>query len=125
MHSNRPWNDTALTRLLGIEYPIVQGPFGGGLSSVALASTVSNAGGLGSYGAQGNKPEEIGPLVRELRAATDRPFAVNLWVSDRDPVVDSVTGDEFDRWTSALQPLFDELGVERPRFSPPFGPRFE
>jgi nitronate monooxygenase len=33
--------------MLGIQYPILQGPFGGNLSSVELVSTVSNAGGLG------------------------------------------------------------------------------
>jgi NAD(P)H-dependent flavin oxidoreductase YrpB (nitropropane dioxygenase family) len=43
------WNDTAAARRLGVQYPIVQGPFGGGFSSVKLAAEVSNAGGLGSY----------------------------------------------------------------------------
>ena len=43
---------TRLTRLLGAEVPIIQGPFGGGLSSVALTAAVSGAGGLGSFGAQ-------------------------------------------------------------------------
>ena len=51
------WNDTGLTRRLGLRYPIVQGPFGGGLSSPLLAATVSNAGGLGSFGAQGMTPD--------------------------------------------------------------------
>ena len=45
------WYKTKVTELLGIEYPIMQGPFGGGLSSVELVATVSNAGGLGGYGA--------------------------------------------------------------------------
>lgn len=45
-----------LTRLLGIELPIVLGPFGG-LSSVELTATVSNGGGLGSYGLYGYTPE--------------------------------------------------------------------
>lgn len=42
------WYNTKATKMLGIEYPILQGPFGGGLSSVNLVATVSNAGGLGS-----------------------------------------------------------------------------
>ena len=46
------WNDTPFTRRLGLRYPIVQGPFGGGMSSAVLAATVSNAGGLGSFGAE-------------------------------------------------------------------------
>ena len=36
------WNENRLTTLLGIEYPIIQGPLGG-LSSQRLAATVSNA----------------------------------------------------------------------------------
>ena len=35
---------------LGITHPIVQGPFGGGLSTPELTAAVSNLGGLGSYG---------------------------------------------------------------------------
>ena len=63
------WNDTALTRRLGIRYPIVQGPFGGGLSSARLVAAVSNAGGLGSFGAQGMTPNRIGEVVAEIRGA--------------------------------------------------------
>jgi len=38
---------TALCDLLGIEYPIIQGALGGGISGPELAAAVSNAGGLG------------------------------------------------------------------------------
>ena len=63
-----------LARALGLRHPIVQGPFGDGLSSVALAATVSSLRGLGSFGAVNLPAERIGPLVAELRAATDGPF---------------------------------------------------
>ena len=85
------WNDTAITRRLGIRYPIVQGPFGGGLSSARLVAAVSNAGGLGSFGAQGMTPERIGEVVREIRALTASPFAVNLWVSTEDASASGTT----------------------------------
>lgn len=39
-------------RRLGVELPVVQGPFGGGLSTTRLAATVSELGGLGSFGAR-------------------------------------------------------------------------
>ena len=52
-----------ITRRLGIRYPIVQGPFGGGLSSARLVAAVSNAGGLGSFGAQGMTPNRISEVV--------------------------------------------------------------
>ena len=68
-----------LTDLLGIDRPIVLGPFGG-LSSVALTAAVSSAGGLGSYGLYGYDGARIRETIASLRAATNRPFAVNLWL---------------------------------------------
>uniref|UniRef100_UPI0031DC5AEE NAD(P)H-dependent flavin oxidoreductase n=1 Tax=Saccharothrix mutabilis TaxID=33921 RepID=UPI0031DC5AEE len=80
MTSSAGADERRLTTLLGIEHPVVQGPLGGGLSSVALAAAVSNAGGLGSFGAHHLAPDAITALVTDLRAATAKPFAVNLWV---------------------------------------------
>lgn len=68
---------TAATELFGIQYPIVQA----GMiwcSGWRLASAVSNAGGLGIIGAGSMYPEVLRDHVRKCRAATDRPFAVNL-----------------------------------------------
>ena len=75
---------TRVTKKLGIRLPIVQGPFGGGLSSVRLLAAVSNAGGLGSFGAHYMTSTEIEGLVGEARQLTDRPFNINLWVKDQD-----------------------------------------
>ena len=44
------WNENRLTQMLGIDYPIIQGPLGG-LASQRLTAAVSNFGGLGSFGA--------------------------------------------------------------------------
>ena len=52
------WKQNRLTALLGIDYPIIQGPLGG-LSSQRLAAAVSNFGGLGSFGAHSLAPEAI------------------------------------------------------------------
>ncbi|WP_431198294.1 nitronate monooxygenase [Leifsonia xyli] len=68
-----------LTRLLGVETPIVLGPFGG-MSSVELTATVSEAGGLGSFGLYGFGPDRIHEVARELRERTAKPFALNLWL---------------------------------------------
>lgn len=76
---------TEVTRRLGLRHPLVQGPFGGGLSSVALVAAVGEAGGLGSYGAHHLSPEDILRLGVDLKRATGRPFALNLWVSRADP----------------------------------------
>ncbi|QGZ48726.1 DUF561 domain-containing protein [Streptomyces sp. QHH-9511] len=99
---------------LGIELPIVQGPFGGGLSSVELAVAVSEGGGLGSYGAHLLAPEEITDLVARLKADTDRPFAVNLWVPLEDGTALRPSEAELAAHVARLQPYYDELGVTAP-----------
>ncbi len=110
------WNDTAITRRLGIRYPIVQGPFGGGLSSARLVAAVSNAGGLGSFGAQGMTPNRIIEVVGEIRALTASPFAVNLWVSTEDAGASGATRSTYDAALVPLAPFFSELRVQPPSF---------
>ncbi|HYL72724.1 MAG TPA: nitronate monooxygenase [Bryobacteraceae bacterium] len=68
-----------LTKRLGIEHPIIQGPMGGGPSTPELVAAVSNAGGLGSLGAAYLKPDQIADAIRKIRALTDKPFNVNLF----------------------------------------------
>jgi enoyl-[acyl-carrier protein] reductase II len=68
---------TPITHLLGIEHPIIQG----GMiwcSGWRLAAAVSNAGGLGTLGAGSMYPEVLREHLAKLKAATDKPFAVNL-----------------------------------------------
>lgn len=68
---------TAVTKLLGIEYPIIQG----GMAWVAeyhLAAGVSEAGGLGIIGAGGAPASWVREQIREIRKITDKPFGVNL-----------------------------------------------
>jgi enoyl-[acyl-carrier protein] reductase II len=69
--------DCRITRLLGIRYPIIQA----GMiwaSGWRLASAVSNAGGLGIIGAGSMYPDVLLEHIRKCKAATDKPFAVNL-----------------------------------------------
>jgi nitronate monooxygenase len=113
------WNDTSLVSRLGIRYPIVQGPFGGGFSSPRLVAAVSNAGGLGSYGALGMTADGITKIVAEIRALTTAPFAVNLWVSTEDPGAFEVTREQFEAALRPLLPFYAELGVAPPSFAPP------
>ncbi len=77
------WAQTRVSARLGIQYPIIQGPLGG-LSSQRLTAAVSNYGGLGSFGAHGLDPRAIQDVIAELRSLTDKPFAMNLWVSMED-----------------------------------------
>jgi nitronate monooxygenase len=119
-----PAPSTPATDLLGIRHPIVQGPFGGGLSTVALAATVSQLGGLGSYGAHSLNADAIAPLVSELRAGTEAAFAVNLWVSDHDAGGLHLPAQEFDRAYAHFAPWFSELELPRPERPERYHPSF-
>jgi nitronate monooxygenase len=119
------WYQTKATEILGIQYPILQGPFGGNLSSVDLVSTVSNAGGLGGYGAYTLSPQELSDVARQLKAATHKPYNINLWVSDTDAVGGIVSDDQFKRAQELFKSYFDELGIAMPEKPAPFKTRFE
>jgi nitronate monooxygenase len=111
--------------MLDLRYPIIQGPFGGGLSSVALVSAVSNAGGLGSFGAHHLQPGEIASLATQLRAATKSSFAINLWVSTHDVAEAEVTRERFAKAVDRLGPVYDELAVTPPHYPDRFAATFE
>ena len=113
------WQKTRLTERLGLQYPIVQGPFGGGTSSPLLTATVSNAGGLGSYGAMAMTPDEIIAVCNEIRALTDRPFAMNLWVSrEDDEARDPALAERFQEAFGPLGPLYAAQHVPAPTLAP-------
>jgi nitronate monooxygenase len=116
---------TDAARRLGISHPVIQGPFGGGLSTPDLTATVSNLGGLGSYGAHVLEPDEIGALAAELRRRTARPFALNLWVSDHDPGGREPSPAALERAWGVFDLWFRELGLGRPELPTAYHPRFE
>jgi nitronate monooxygenase len=118
------WMRTKATQSLGIRYPIVQGPFGGGLSSTALAAAVSNAGGLGSFGAHALSPAQIGLLVKELSALTSLPFAINLWVPlPNEPR--AVEAEAFARHVARIHDHLAALGLPDPAMPEAFTQDFE
>jgi nitronate monooxygenase len=69
-----------LSELLGVEFPIIQAPMANN-AGPALAAAVSAAGTLGSVAGAGLSPAELRAAIHEVRAATDRPFAVNLFAA--------------------------------------------
>ena len=66
-----------INELFGIKYPIIQG----GMiwcSGWELASAVSNAGGLGLIGSGSMYPDVLRKHIKKCKAATDKPFGVNI-----------------------------------------------
>lgn len=111
--------------LLALDHPIVQGPFGGGLSTVELVSRVSNHGGMGSFGAHILTPDQVLETARAIEAKTSRAYALNLWVSDHDEGGLQVSDDAFASYAEQFMPYFNELGLDAPRRPEIFHERFE
>lgn len=108
-----------ITSLFGIDKPIIQA----GMiwcSGWELAAAVSNSGGLGIIGAGSMYPEVLKEQVKKCKAATDKPFAVNLpllypsieehvqtIIEEKVPIVFTSAGSP-KKWT----PLFKEHGIK-------------
>lgn len=101
--------------LLDIEYGIIQAPMAGGITTAALVSEVSNAGGLGMIAGGSLEPEALRSLIRETRQRTDRNFGVNLFI----PRAFAVTDAAIVRAYGRLRPAFDVFGLEQKPVTPP------
>lgn len=75
---------TPLTRLLGCHHPIVSAGMGGP-ARAELAAAVSNAGGFGLLGMVRESPDTIEREIAAVRAASDKPFGVNLIPAGTEP----------------------------------------
>lgn len=108
------WNKNRINQLFNTEFPVIQA----GMiwaSGWKLASAVSNAGGLGLIGAGSMYPDTLLHHLRQCKAATDKPFGVNLpllypdieqhiehIIREKVPVVFTSAGNP-KTWTSVLK----------------------
>jgi nitronate monooxygenase len=117
------------TRRLKLDAPIVQGPFGSGLSSVDLAVAVSECGGLGSFGVHHLDGPGIRDIAARIRARTQRTFALNLWIPHQGSENPQMTDAQWKGALELLRPWFEELRVPLPdrpeRFTPPYDEQVE
>ena len=103
-----------ITKLFGIKYPLIQAGMVWA-SGWRLTSAVSNAGGLGLIGAGSMYPEILREHIKKCKAATDKPFGVNvpLLYPDIDKLMDVIVSENVKivftsagnpkTWTSFLQ----------------------
>lgn len=68
---------TRLTRLLGIEAPVIQGGMAW-TATAELVAAVSDVGGLGVIGAGHMPTDVLRDQIRQTKSLTDKPFGVNL-----------------------------------------------
>lgn len=95
-----------LTRLFGIELPIIQAPMAG-VQGSALTIAVSQAGGLGSLPCAMLSLEALGAALTQIRAQTTKPINVNFFCH-HEPVPQAA---KQAMWLKQLAPYFAELGV--------------
>jgi len=102
--------NTLLTERLGIQHPIIQAPMAGGGDTPALVAAVCEAGALGSIGATYLTPQQIVETCAAVRARTQRPFGINLFVPERSLPDDIEMGTAVAR----VAPFYKELGLPPP-----------
>ncbi|OWJ57791.1 NAD(P)H-dependent flavin oxidoreductase [Paraburkholderia caledonica] len=104
--------------------PVVQAPMAGA-TTPELVAAVSNSGGLGTLAGAALSPEKIATDVAAIRALTDRPFGVNLFVLEPASPDDSTVR----RALEAIDPVRADLGLPpgRPleRYAPDFRAQLE
>ncbi|WP_321894293.1 NAD(P)H-dependent flavin oxidoreductase [Paraburkholderia heleia] len=98
---------TPFSRRFGLRLPLVQGPMAGGPTTPALVAAVSNAGGLGFLAGAALAPEKIASEVAAIRALTDKPFGVNLFVLDPAQPDDATVR----RALEAIDPVAAQFGL--------------
>jgi nitronate monooxygenase len=74
-----------LCEILGIRHPVLLAGMAGGYTTPELVAAVSAAGGLGAFGLNGMTVEAAGAAVRDARALTEAPIAVNVLVAPPTP----------------------------------------
>jgi nitronate monooxygenase len=119
------WTDTEVSRRFNLKAPIVQGPFGGGLSAVDLTVAVAEAGGLGSFGVHHLSSDGIKQTAAAIRAKTSKPFALNLWIPHEQSDDPPLTAEQFQRAVRTLAPYFKELNLPLPNRPSRFSPRYQ
>jgi nitronate monooxygenase len=101
---------TKMTKLLNIEYPIIQAPMAGGVTTPKLVAEVSNNGCLGMIGAGYMSPFSLREQIRETKQLTSKPFGINLFI----PSEFTVSVDEVKLANQKLLPIREELNLREP-----------
>src|SRR5436190_13084947 len=112
---------SSLARLLNIRHPVLQSGMGR-VAGPDLAAEVSRAGGLGILAGLNVPPDDLRAQIRRVRALTDAPFGVNLWLHPEvahpiEPA--SLAASEVGAVNAALNPARRAVGVAESTLPPP------
>ena len=93
---------------LGMTLPVIQGPMTGS-DTAQLAAAVSQGGALGMLGCGMRAPQAMRQAAQQVRALTDKPFGMNLFVLP----TPQPNATKIQAAMQRLAPLYAELGVEQ------------
>lgn len=103
-----------LTSKLGITYPIIKAPMFGS-DTPQFVAEVSNAGGLGTFGAGRMSGEAMTTVIKEIKTKTNKPFAVNIFIPEQ-----KLEGlEKVDKVNEIMDTYRKELGIDSPKLSTP------
>lgn len=115
------WNETVLTKLLDIQYPIIQAPMAGGATTPQLIAAVSNCGGLGSLGAGYLSADAIKLEIKRIRMLTKKIFSVNLFA----PQAHDTNLEQMQVACDAINMCSSDLNAAVAPMPGPYAPSFE
>ena len=97
-----------------LSHPVIQAPMAGGPSTPALTVAVSDAGGLGFLAAGYRTAEQLRADIAEVRASSDAPFGVNLFLVAKSPVDEAAVAS----YAREIEPTAAALGASlgEPRY---------
>ena len=114
---------TEFSGKLGLRLPLIAAPMAGGPSTPDLVAACSAAGALGSFGFAYTQPDEMKRQAALVRAKTDRPFGINLFVSPQPGAIDPASQ------RSALEAVaayYTEMNLAKPEaVKLPYAPDLE
>lgn len=109
------WHDNKFTKALHIHYPIIQAGMAGGTTTPELVAAVSNTGGLGTLGAGYMSADQMKKAIKKIKALTDKPFGVNLFI----PETPQISGYKMKKANDLLRSYREKLRLEEPEVSKP------
>ncbi|MBY0384066.1 nitronate monooxygenase [bacterium] len=78
--------ETAITKLFGIDYPIIAAPMFL-VSNTKMVTAASNAGGIGTFPALNFRPiENYRQAIRDIKSQTSKPFGINIIVQKKNKI---------------------------------------
>ena len=103
----RPFRQSPLLDLFGLQYPLIQAPMAGA-NDASMVIAVSGAGALGSLPCAMLDVKTAEAQLQQIRSATNRPFNVNFFCHQSV----QVTSGQDKRWRQALKPYYLEAGLD-------------